>query len=132
MFCTICSANQAVVGSYKVEQDSTNSTLLDENAATLANEQNEPGPMQITRIPMPDHRNGNWRAFTNVIYANGTLLVPQYGSRNGDLDKIALETYRKVLPNWEMIGIDCSKRWPTSGASCTASRSTSRQYPAIE
>lgn len=116
MFCTICSPNQAIVGSYSSEQDSINSTILDDDAATLSKEETSKGSMQVARIPMPDHRDGNWRTYTNVIYANGTLLVPQYGSRDGDLDKIALATYRKILPNWEVVGIDCSTLADKRGA----------------
>ena len=32
------------------------------------------------------------------------------------LDKVALATYRKLLPNWEMVGIDCSTLADKRGA----------------
>jgi agmatine/peptidylarginine deiminase len=116
MFCTFCATNQAVVGSYTQDQDATNAPVLDKDAAMLAKEQTSKGPMRVARIPMPPHRDGNWRTYTNVIYANGTLLVPQYGDGDAELDKVALATYRKLLPDWEVVGIDCSTLADKRGA----------------
>ena len=116
MFCTICGINQAVVGSWTQEQDAINSTILDEDAATLAKEPTSQGAMKVARIPMPSHRDGNWRSYTNVIYANKTLLVPQYFGDDAQLDKVALDTYQKLLPGWEIVGIDCSTLADKRGA----------------
>lgn len=116
MFCTICGVNQAVVGSYSPEQDAENAKILDQDAATLAQESTSKGNMQVTRIQMPSPSDGNWRTYTNVVYANGTLLVPQYGGDNAELDKKALAVYRQVLPKWEIVGIDCSTLADKRGA----------------
>ncbi len=116
MFCTLCATNLAVVGSCTREQDATNADILDDDAATLAKEKTSAGDMKVVRIPMPYHRDGNWRSYTNVIYANGTLLVPQYGGNDVEADKAALATYRKVLPDWEVVGIDCSTLADKRGA----------------
>jgi agmatine/peptidylarginine deiminase len=59
-------------------------------------------------MPMPSRRDGLWRTYTNVIYANGMVLVPQYPDYCPDLDARALEVYRKLLPDWQVVGIDAS------------------------
>ena len=116
MFCTFCATNQAIVGSYTQDQDATNAQVFDKDAAILAQESTSKGTMRVERIPMPSHHDGNWRTYTNVIYANGTLLVPQYHGDDEQTDKIALATYRKILPNWEIVGIDCSTLADKRGA----------------
>jgi agmatine/peptidylarginine deiminase len=72
--------------------------------------------MQIVRIPMPSHRDGNWRTYTNVIYANGVVLVPQYPDSDPALDKVSLNVFREALPDWTVVGIDCSKLITKRGA----------------
>jgi agmatine/peptidylarginine deiminase len=116
MFCTFCATNQVIVGSYTHDQDATNAEILDKDAAVLAQNSTSKGTMRVARIPMPSHRDGNWRTYTNVIYANGTLLVPQYHGDNEQADKTALAIYRKILPNWEVVGIDCSTLAEKRGA----------------
>ncbi len=49
--------------------------------------------MQVVRIPMPSHKDGNWRTYTNVIYANGVVLVPQYPDADAELDRVALTSF---------------------------------------
>jgi agmatine deiminase len=45
-----------------------------------------------------------WRSYTNSLTINGRVLVPVYGV---DEDEQALEIYRRVMPEHEVIGIDC-------------------------
>ena len=42
---------------------------------------------------MPPHDDGRWRTYTNVVYANGTLLVPTYPGFCPELDAEALAVY---------------------------------------
>jgi agmatine/peptidylarginine deiminase len=51
-----------------------------------------------------------------VIYANGVVLVPQYPDTDPELDKVALQVFRDVLPDWKVVGIDCSKLITKRGA----------------
>lgn len=108
MFVTFCAPNVAVVGQYDPDDDEANARILDENASLLEGAATKDGPMKVVRIRTPPHRDDIWRSYTNVIYANDTLLVPQYPHVSPELDQAALETYQRLLPKWKVIGIDCS------------------------
>jgi agmatine/peptidylarginine deiminase len=134
MFVALCAPNKCIVGLYKGEDDPVNAKILDENAAILKGEDSglkgedgRPAPIDVIRIPMPSHADGNWRSYTNVIYANGTLLVPQYPQTCPDLDKVAIETFREAMPDWKIVGIDCEKLIAKRGAL----HCISRQMPAM-
>jgi agmatine/peptidylarginine deiminase len=116
MFMTLAASNKAVVGFYRADEDRVNAQILDENAGVLKGEPTKDGPMEVLRVPMPSHRDGNWRTYTNVIYANGVVLVPQYPETDPELDKIALQVFRDALPDWKVVGIDCSKLITKRGA----------------
>ena len=116
MFLTLCAENKAIVGSYRPEDDPVNAKNLDANAAQLRGEPTSQGPMQVIRIPMPSHKDGNWRTYTNVIYANGVVLVPQYPDCEPRMDQVALQIFQKALPTWKIVGIDCSSIIAKRGA----------------
>jgi agmatine deiminase len=46
-----------------------------------------------------------WRSYTNALTVNGRVLVPVYGVVE---DIEALATYRKAMPDYEIMPIDCS------------------------
>jgi len=106
MFVTFTAPDTAVVGSYDPKEDAENSAILDEAAHVLAMQKSPHGEMKVVRIPMPPHRDGLWRSYTNVIFANGILLVPQYPDVSPELDKTALEVYAGLLPDWKIVGVD--------------------------
>jgi agmatine/peptidylarginine deiminase len=116
MFVTLAGTNKAVVGFYPADVDPVNAKILDENASALKGEPTKDGPMEVYRVPMPNHRDGSWRTYTNVIYANGVVLVPQYPDVDPEGDKVALRVFHEVLPDWKIIGIDCSKIITKRGA----------------
>ncbi len=116
MFMTLAATNKAVVGFYPSNEDPANAKILDENAAALKGEPTKAGPIEVYRVPMPNHRDGNWRTYTNVIYANGLVLVPQYPDADPENDKVALRVFQEVLPEWKVVGIDCSKLITKRGA----------------
>ncbi|HEV2972656.1 MAG TPA: agmatine deiminase family protein [Pirellulales bacterium] len=128
MFVTLCARNKAILGFYRSEDDKVNAEILDQNAAVLKGEPTKDGPMDLIRIPMPSHKDGNWRTYTNVIYANGVVLVPQYPDTDPDLDKVALNVFHEALPDWKIVGIDCSKLITKRGAL----HCISRNVPALD
>ncbi len=116
MFLTFAGTNKAIVGFYATKDDPVNAKILDDNASVLQGEATKAGPMEVIRVPMPSHGDGNWRTYTNVIYANGVVLVPQYPDTDPELDKVALRVFQETLPDWKVVGIDCSKLITKRGA----------------
>jgi agmatine/peptidylarginine deiminase len=57
---------------------------------------------------MPGHEDGAWRSYTNVIFAGDTLLVPAYPDASPEMDREALDVYRKLLPERRVVPIDAS------------------------
>lgn len=128
MFLTLAATNKAIVGYYSTNDDPVNAPILDGNAAVLQGEATKAGPMQVIRVPMPSHKDGNWRTYTNVVYANGVVLVPQYPDTDPELDKVALRVFQETLPDWKVVGIDCSQLITKRGAL----HCISRQVPSLD
>jgi agmatine/peptidylarginine deiminase len=112
MFCTFTSPNVVVVGQYDPAVDPVNAALLDRNAERLRQVQTARGKLRVERIPMP-RRQPNplrqpvkaelWYTYTNVVYANGKLLMPSYKDVDPKLEEQALAVYRRLLPDWQVI-----------------------------
>ena len=108
MFLTLVAPDVAVLGQIDPEVDPVNARLLDDAAAQLAKVKTRSGPIKVVRVPMSSHEDGNWRSYTNVIFANGTLLVPTYPDVSPDMDRKALEIYSELLPEWRVVPVDAS------------------------
>lgn len=107
MFATFVARDQIVVASISKTIDPANASLLDEHADTLGKYRVGDRPLRVTRIPMGRHTDGNWRSYNNVIFANGVLLVPQYGVEP-ELDAEAVAIYEALLPDWQVVGINAA------------------------
>ena len=116
MFCAFVRPNLVVVGRYDPSDDQENATQLDQIVAGLKDFPTLDGPLQVERIPMPDHDDGVWRTYTNIVFANGVLLVPIYPDYCPDLDEEALAIYRRLLPDRRVVGIDASRLIKMNGA----------------
>ncbi len=105
VFATFLAADMVVIGSYPRFHDPRNSLLLDANAERLVGIQTSSGPLKVVRVTMAPHDSRFFGGtYANVVFANGTLLVPSYGI---DQDQDALQTYQRLLPDWNVIPIDC-------------------------
>jgi agmatine deiminase len=116
LICTFVSRDTLVVGKADPSEDPDYAGRLDKVADHMARVQTESGPLRIVRIPMPSSRDTHSRSYTNVVFANGTLLVPLYPETDGHLDRIALEIYSRLLPGWDIVGIDVSSFSHLNGA----------------
>ncbi|MFC1672189.1 agmatine/peptidylarginine deiminase [Planctomycetota bacterium] len=117
MFAMFISHNTAVVGSYDPTEDAPNARILDRNARRLRALTTPAGtPIKVIRIPMPPHKNGVWRTYTNAIFANGSLLVPHYDTAPDQVQKEAVAVLKKALPRWDIVPIDCSEIIGLGGA----------------
>ncbi|QDT10430.1 Agmatine deiminase [Planctomycetes bacterium K23_9] len=115
LFMTIPAPRTIVIGQYK-DADSTNGKLLDEHANRLAKAQVDGDKINVVRVPMPENSDGVMRTYTNVIYANGILLVPSYPDVDQSIEQEVERVYRSVLPNWKIKFIDCSQIVRKGGA----------------
>ncbi len=107
MFAVFTSADTVIVGSYLPQFDPINAELLDRNAARLTEVTLPNGkPLHVVRMPMPSHQDNAFRTYTNGIFTNGTLLIPVYPGIDPAGERRARELFRRLLPGWEIIGID--------------------------
>ena len=109
MFMTMLAKDLVVIGEIDPSVDQENSARLDENAKFVASLNTSSGPIQVKRIPMPPKWGQDWRSYTNIILANGVLLMPSYStpilrSKTGPNRFIV-----RLLPNWEVKRINCDK-----------------------
>lgn len=58
-------------------------------------------PYRIRRLPMAN----NWKTYVNSLIINNTLLIPTY---NNPLDSTAFLIYQELLPNHNIVGINCN------------------------
>ena len=58
---------------------------------------------------MPPRRDGVWRSYTNVILANGTVLMPTFADVDPSLREQAMALYARLLPGWKVVGINCDR-----------------------
>ncbi|MCA9670852.1 MAG: agmatine deiminase family protein, partial [Myxococcales bacterium] len=116
MFAAFAAPDVVLVGSFTPEQDPDNSALLDRNAAQLRRQRLPDGrPLRVVRIPMGNNIDGVWRSYTNVLFANGLLLVPTYRKAKPAVQRRALATWRATLPRWRVSGVDVSRLAPMGG-----------------
>lgn len=108
MYACFTSSDTILVGAYDESVDRQNAAVLDRNAARLAKVQTGGGKLKVIRVPMPTNQDGVWRSFTNVIFANGALLVPTYPDIDQAGGEQALAIYRRLLPGWRVFGVDIS------------------------
>lgn len=119
MFATFVSPDTVLVGKCDPAVDPINAALLDRNAARLAaTPRMSKGTenLQVVRIPMPAHRDGQWRSHTNVVYAHPLVLVPTYPAATSAADQQALALYRRLMPGWTVVGVDASGLIQRGGA----------------
>lgn len=108
MFATFVAPNIVVVGECDEAIDLENAQRLNRNAERLAGLKTPAGPLQVVRIPMPPCEGPTWRSYTNVVFANGALLVPVYPQSDEAGRQQALATFAKLLPGWRIIPIDAN------------------------
>jgi len=108
MFMTMVAKNIAVIGEISPSDDPTNSARLNETARFVSTIPTSAGPVQVKRIPMPPKSGEDWRSYTNVIFANGILLMPSFSDVDPSIEQRAVQVYQSVLPpGWIVKKINC-------------------------
>ncbi len=142
MFAVLISERVVVVGEYDSDDDPINAAILDANAARLSRVKVDGKPLQVVRLPMPRppesfwdedteededveleeveddelEEDEVWPTYTNVVFANGRLLVPVYGNDPPERRALVLSTYGRLLPGWEIVPIDATELISSGGA----------------
>jgi len=108
-FCNFVAPDLALVGRFAPGVESSNAARLDQIAKDLAGLPTLDGPLRVERIVQPDPADGFWRSYTTAVFANGVVLVPTYPDYCPELDAEALATYRRLLPDRQVVGLDASR-----------------------
>lgn len=106
MFATFPAPDTVVLGEFALGVDAANHEVLDQNSERLTAISVAGGKLSVVRIPMPAHPPGAWWSFTNVVYANGVLLVPTFSEETGPAKAEALAAFRRILPQWRIVEVD--------------------------
>ncbi|MBT5916750.1 MAG: hypothetical protein HOH60_10415 [Opitutae bacterium] len=110
MFMTMLGKNLAVVGEIDPIVDSENSAILNEVARVISSYTTSDGPITVKRIPMPPQSGNDWRSYTNIIMANGVLLMPSFSNVDPAIENRAEQVYQSTLPpDWVVKRINCDK-----------------------
>ena len=107
MFATFTGPDDVVIGRCDPRSEPAGAETLDRNAASLAGRPTRHGRLRVSRVPMPPYNGKFCRTYTNVIYANGRVLVPHYPDVDGGLEREAHGVYRSLLRGWDVVPIDC-------------------------
>ena len=110
MFMTMLSKNLAVIAEISPSVDPVNSARLNETARFVSKITTSSGPIVVKRIPMPPKWGDDWRSYTNVIFANGTLLMPSFSDVDPAVEQKVMEIYQSSLPEgWEVKKVNCDQ-----------------------
>ena len=110
MFATITGPGQVMVGSYTRQEDPVNARRLDTTARQLA-----AAGFQVRRVPMPHHRDGVFRTYTNSLAVGGKVLVPVYADDRRH-EARALEVFQQAYPGRVIVPVDSSEIIHRDGA----------------
>jgi len=105
MFVTFLAPNVAVVARCDAAADPVNARILDRAATALVGQATSLGAMQVHRVPLPTAHDHVWRSYTNLILANGVVLVPTYTDVDPRREADVLALYRSLLPGRDVVAI---------------------------
>ena len=116
LFAAFTAPDTVVMGDYS-GVDPVNAAILDRNAERLSKVVTASGPLRVVRLPMPP-RGGDdsWGTYTNVLLVNGVLLVPSWPKLPRETEERVMATYRRLLPGWDVVGIDVGNLMSHGGA----------------
>ncbi|MCC9602832.1 agmatine deiminase family protein [Stieleria sp. JC731] len=115
IFLTFVDASTVVVGQYD-DASNPNAGLLDQIAKQLSHFSVDEKPLHVVRIPMPSTSGQCFPTYTNVVFANGLLLVPSYPDLAKEEQDRAESIYRALLPDWDVAFVDSTQLCPNGGA----------------
>jgi agmatine/peptidylarginine deiminase len=116
LFAAFTAPDTVVVGDYS-GVDPVNAAILDRNAERLSKVVTASGLLRVVRLPMPPRGGDDFGgSYTNVLFANGVLLVPSWPNLPRETEDRVMATYRRLLPDWDVVGIDVGNLMSHGGA----------------
>ncbi len=116
LFAAFTAPDTVVVGDCS-GVDPVNAAVLDRNAERLSKVVTASGPLRVVRLPMPPRGGDDFGgSYTNVLFANGVLLVPSWPNVPRETEDRVMATYRRLLPGWDVVGIDVGNLMSYGGA----------------
>jgi len=108
-----------------------NYNILNDNADSIGRCKNREGfPYRIARMPLPWSLSDAPPSYLNSLIVNNKVLVPLYNQLEDDT---ALFIYQQLLPDHEIIGIDCTAMSNWGGAiHCITMQVPSSRYICIQ
>jgi agmatine deiminase len=101
---------RTIVTAIESDPADENYEVLQENRRRLARARDQQGrPFEVVELPMPApiHQEGQRlpATYVNFLFVNGALLVPTFRDRRHD--RQALTILQRLVPDREVVGIDC-------------------------
>jgi agmatine/peptidylarginine deiminase len=117
MYMTFLAGDVLVVGRVDPAVDPQNAAMLDGVAKAMASIDGPRGPIKVYRIPMPAPAKAGdgWRTYTNIVLANGVLLMPTFSGVDQAAQAEALALYTRLMPGWKVVGINSDVLVPHMG-----------------
>lgn len=115
MFMTFTGPRSVVVAEGLPGEDPAVVAVLDRAIEQLSELDVDGAPLNIHRIPLPSRKGDLWRSYTNVFYVNGLLLVPSYSDVPAEVQERVFQTYRSVMPQWEIVPVNADGLIATGG-----------------
>ena len=116
MFMTFVAADHVLVGRLDARRDPVNAAILERNVRRLSQVKVDGRPLQVSRIDFPPANGKQWSSYTNVLMANGLILLPKFDSDPESYLAAAARTYEKVVPGCEVEFIDLTSMKALQGA----------------
>lgn len=133
MYAKLLDEQTLLVTEYPDEVTASDKDRIENNVELFEAQTNEfGGSFAIERLPMPLRNDGSFsttcnqinsdaRGFVNGLLVNKTFIVPIYSNENSpqtniDWDEAALEKVRKVMPGYNVVGIDARSLTIAAGA----------------
>lgn len=116
MFAQLLSKDHILVARLDPQADPVNAQILDTNAKRLGEVLVDGHPLKVDRIAIPPRIDRAWSPYTNTISANKMILMPTFTSDDPSLVEGALDTYRRLLPDYHVAAIDTTSMQQLQGS----------------
>ncbi len=116
IFLVFVGEQTVLIGELDSAHDEFNKYRLDRIASRLKDLSYHGDSLNVRRIPMPIRgQQGTIGTYTNVVFANGKLLMPIYTGDESFREQ-AKAIYREVLPDWEIVEFHSDALMAAEGA----------------